>query len=373
MKISLPENIKSLRKERRMTQEQLAEALGVTVGAVHKWESGASMPEIRTMLELADLFSVSVDSLLGYEMRGSSVESITERIKEDLRTKDFDSALSEAEKALVRYPNTFRIVYCCADAFERKGVETRDVAALRRAIELMERAIPLLSQNDDPLVSEVTIRSDIATCCIVLGQTDKGLEILKRYNAGGINNTLLGLTYSQPGHFNAEEAENYLSRGLGGFITNAIRCMSGYVNYFSGSEDIASAIEAAEWLIEFLKSLKANPEKICYFDKIISVFQAFEASMLMYLGKQQESEELLSEAYSRAAAFDAAPVYRAYSIKFLAGDIEKTAVSDDLGETAMAAVEKCIGSDERCRPALEKWERLKADHNEKNREDQNNE
>ena len=43
MKLSLSENIRSLRKQRKMTQEKLAEALGVTVGAVYKWESGDSL------------------------------------------------------------------------------------------------------------------------------------------------------------------------------------------------------------------------------------------------------------------------------------------------------------------------------------------
>lgn len=41
MKINISENIRRLRKEWRLTQEQLAEAFGVTVGAVSKWESGA--------------------------------------------------------------------------------------------------------------------------------------------------------------------------------------------------------------------------------------------------------------------------------------------------------------------------------------------
>nr|MCR4556847.1 helix-turn-helix domain-containing protein [Saccharofermentans sp.] len=54
MQIKLSENIRSLRKEHKLTQEQLADALGVTVGAVYKWETGLSMPEIRLLMELAD-------------------------------------------------------------------------------------------------------------------------------------------------------------------------------------------------------------------------------------------------------------------------------------------------------------------------------
>ena len=42
MELTLAQNIRSYRKQRKMTQEQLSEVLGVTVGAVHKWESGLS-------------------------------------------------------------------------------------------------------------------------------------------------------------------------------------------------------------------------------------------------------------------------------------------------------------------------------------------
>ena len=50
MEIKLSENIKRFRKERKMTQEQLAEALGVTTGAVYKWERNLSTPEIGLIL-----------------------------------------------------------------------------------------------------------------------------------------------------------------------------------------------------------------------------------------------------------------------------------------------------------------------------------
>ena len=45
MEISLAENIRRFRRERRLTQEQLAETLGVTAGAVYKWEAALSLPE----------------------------------------------------------------------------------------------------------------------------------------------------------------------------------------------------------------------------------------------------------------------------------------------------------------------------------------
>lgn len=59
--------IMRLRKEHGMTQEQLANALGITFQAVSKWENGVSSPDLSTLPLLADLFGVSVDALLGRE------------------------------------------------------------------------------------------------------------------------------------------------------------------------------------------------------------------------------------------------------------------------------------------------------------------
>ena len=99
MQIRLSENIRSLRKEHKLTQEQLADALGVTVGAVYKWETGLSMPEIRLLMELADLFEVSVDSLLGYTMKSGNVQNRIERMVSFLAVKDYERAIAESEKA----------------------------------------------------------------------------------------------------------------------------------------------------------------------------------------------------------------------------------------------------------------------------------
>lgn len=65
----LGQTISGCRKERAMTQEQLAQALGITAQAVSKWETGQSYPDIQFLPLLADLFEVSLDELLGREYR----------------------------------------------------------------------------------------------------------------------------------------------------------------------------------------------------------------------------------------------------------------------------------------------------------------
>lgn len=62
--MNLCEKLQTLRKEKGMSQENLAEAIGVSRQAVSKWESGQSYPEISNLIALSELFKVSIDSLV---------------------------------------------------------------------------------------------------------------------------------------------------------------------------------------------------------------------------------------------------------------------------------------------------------------------
>ena len=57
-------NLRELRKERKMSQEELAEKFGITVQSVSKWECAVSYPDIELLPKIADLFHVTVDDLL---------------------------------------------------------------------------------------------------------------------------------------------------------------------------------------------------------------------------------------------------------------------------------------------------------------------
>ena len=63
--MELGKNIYELRKERGVTQEELAAELGVTAAAVSKWEKGNTLPDVLMVCAIADHFGVTTDELLG--------------------------------------------------------------------------------------------------------------------------------------------------------------------------------------------------------------------------------------------------------------------------------------------------------------------
>lgn len=67
MKLTISEQIQYYRKNLGLTQEQLAERLGVTNQAVSKWETEQSYPDIQLLPELAELFGITLDQLFGRE------------------------------------------------------------------------------------------------------------------------------------------------------------------------------------------------------------------------------------------------------------------------------------------------------------------
>ena len=65
MKLKLGENLRRLRKERELTQEQFSTAIGVSFQAVSRWENGTAYPDMELLPVLSSFFGVSVDTLLG--------------------------------------------------------------------------------------------------------------------------------------------------------------------------------------------------------------------------------------------------------------------------------------------------------------------
>ena len=71
--------LQKLRKEKGMTQEQLAEKLGVARRTISRWETGSNMPDLDVLIELSDFYAVDLREILSGERKS---EQMNEEMKE---------------------------------------------------------------------------------------------------------------------------------------------------------------------------------------------------------------------------------------------------------------------------------------------------
>lgn len=93
--MKIHEQIAFLRKQKGLTQEELANALGVTNQAVSKWESAQCCPDIQLLPNLAKIFDVSIDALIGYKST-EGLGDICLKIKEHFSTLPEKKAFENA-------------------------------------------------------------------------------------------------------------------------------------------------------------------------------------------------------------------------------------------------------------------------------------
>ncbi|MGN0352467.1 MAG: helix-turn-helix domain-containing protein [Roseburia sp.] len=103
--LRISENIMRLRKQKGMTQDELAAFLGVTKASVSKWENGQSMPDIMLLPEIATYFDVTVDALLGYEPQISKeqIQKLYGELGENFAKLPFEEAFAKSEALVKKY------------------------------------------------------------------------------------------------------------------------------------------------------------------------------------------------------------------------------------------------------------------------------
>ena len=339
MKISLSENIRSFRKQRKMTQEKLAEALGVTVGAVYKWESGQSQPELNMLVEMADFFDTSVDVLLGYRIKDNRLDTALKRIFKYCQTLD-PAAITEAEKILGKYPHSFRAVYGCATVYLAYSAGSRNDQQLRRALELLEQAKMLLPQNDDPRINESTICGNMSIAQFLLGEKEKCIDLLRKNNAGGVFSSDIGMLLSIFGNA-PEEAAPFLSEALLSGMSGLLTAIVGYVFLFRSRNDWDSAKDVLTWGIGLLTGLKTE-SKMDILEKTLAEMFVLLAYVQANTGMQYESAASIKKAREMADRFDYTPDYSLKAMRF-ADHLDQTAVFDIFGASASESIGSMIG------------------------------
>ena len=332
-------NIRVFRKDRGLTQEQLAEVFGVTVGAVHKWEAGISTPDLSLILEMADFFDTSLDVLIGFEARDNRTDALAGRIRKMTYEMDPDGP-SEAEKALKKYPHNFAIVFECALLYGVYGINPRKDKYLERSKELFEQTLTLISQNTDPAINETVIYAQLAIINQTMGDTAKALEIYKAHNAGGIFDIRIGQILSQSSDY--KNADEYFSKALVKLAGDKLKLMTGKIMCSLGDGDYAMARELIGAGLED-NAIYRREGKPCVLDKYDCFYLTALAFIEIKSGSKKKAADCLKKAKNTAERFDNDPDYDVRSIRFI--DLnESLKLHDTLGKTGMETIDHVISS-----------------------------
>lgn len=185
-------NFKELRKLRELTQEQIAEMLGVTSQAISKWECGTSYPDIEMLPVIANFFRVSTDYLLGVDItrQENDIFETVERAKVLCDRQRYTDAVPLLRNALIQYPSSCEIMYWLA--WSLRGTVKEHPEHEEEAIRIYRRILSI--SKDSQLLCKVT--RDLAYCYYTLGnlQTAKAyidmlpsFEVCREYNLGRSN------------------------------------------------------------------------------------------------------------------------------------------------------------------------------------------
>lgn len=109
MKLNIGENIKRLRKEREITQEEFAEMLGVSCQSVSRWEHNLCYPDIELIPTIASFFGISTDCLMGIDeiTEKENIEKYLERFQFAISKGGINECIAIARDGVKEYPNSY--------------------------------------------------------------------------------------------------------------------------------------------------------------------------------------------------------------------------------------------------------------------------
>ena len=155
-------NIYTLRKEKKITQAQLAEKLGVSEQAVSKWENNQCAPDISLFPIIADFFGVSIDRIFGYHISSyaNEVEAIMKAADDSMNTYKEIEIIGEGLK---KYPNSPDLKIYLAFSLSMVNRTSKDENERKAAIE-----------------KAISVCNEVVNTCGDIKQVDNALNMLRR-------------------------------------------------------------------------------------------------------------------------------------------------------------------------------------------------
>lgn len=145
--LNLADNIIRLRHDKKITQEQLADFVGVTKASVSKWETKQSMPDILLLPQLATFFDVTIDELLGYnpQLSKEQMQKIYLDLAAAFAKEPFEEVIKKVEKVEKEYyscyPFLYQLTLLYLNHFMLAGDRERQQEILEKALHLCDHIL----------------------------------------------------------------------------------------------------------------------------------------------------------------------------------------------------------------------------------------
>lgn len=204
-KIRIGEKIRLLRKKNDVTQEQLANYLGLTPQAVSRWEGGTCYPDMSFLPAIADYFSVSMDELLCYtnNQKEQRVRGYLENVEKLLDRDKVVEALELLRHAMAEVPSSFDLQLETAGVLslyarlvtenggDRENTRAAVQAALGEAVSLCRH---ILDDCTDDRLRDETKKTLCDIYAHQLGDTVQALDIARQFHAMSCSQEIIKAT-----------------------------------------------------------------------------------------------------------------------------------------------------------------------------------
>ncbi|MDL0251912.1 helix-turn-helix domain-containing protein, partial [Clostridioides difficile] len=247
MQIKIGKVIQRLRKERNLTQEQLAKFIGVSTPAVSKWESGNSYPDIELLPLLADFFNVSIDKLLNYKIDLSEeevmkiykeLESGFARIEIDLSTEepkeefrqDLESVKKLSNMYIEKYPKSYLLKLRICSLYQMYSYKFGKSELNDRVKETTNILEDIVRNTDDIQIKETALIILSNAYCMLEDYEKAELYLNMIHKSIGDTSVNLAMIYLKQNRL--EEAEILLQNKLFSNVFNISMDCKGIINVY---------------------------------------------------------------------------------------------------------------------------------------------
>ena len=172
-----------------VTQDELAEYLGVSKAAVSKWETETTYPDILMLPRLASYFHITIDELMGYEpqLDTGQIRELYARLSEEFAVLPFEQALEHCREAARKYCSCYPLLFQIGSLLINQSMMGGPEGSTEITDEAMALFRKVKTGTDDPSLGTEALQME-ALCLLTMaqgwasmGEKDLCLSLLEKY------------------------------------------------------------------------------------------------------------------------------------------------------------------------------------------------